>query len=691
MKINILGNRKKKIPGDRKKIRIPRIRKQLHVPLVVGFIVILIALGMYFHFLPSIGSLVYTFESKTTADSVQSLTDMSAPLTVPLAKPLIADFLASPENQSDPLSVQFFDMSRGDPDIRAWNFGDNTTSIDQNPVHDYAQQGIYNVTLTVSRGDGASSSTTAFDVMDTRENTEDSVLFDTIRDGIIKKGSFISFVSTDGNSSVAVNGKRIQLPAGSLVKIRADSDTTGTITLRSSNILSCSVADGTLFVNGAQAAMGSFSDCFIPSVRNYHANINFAIKPTLGEVRQILVNGNKILAGQENSYMVVSEDSQNPGNDLSLITLPGYYEGGASRYSISPALISGFVATSSSEGSSPLNVSFMDQSAGSPDSWLWTFGDGTSSDEQNPTHLYSYPGTYDVTLTVKNGDQTDTATIQNAVIVTPPRVVANFSAQPLTGPVPLTVRFTDLSTGSPTSWNWTLQETSWNMSFYTSQTTVYASSTAQNPQITINDPGTYDVWLTVGNVYGSSDMLKPQYIVASPWPYNVSNNDIVFKTGKPGYLEEDSSAQFVVGSTPASITINGTYHDLPKGAVVRVVANSDQQGDISIVRNSIIKFAFPDIAVYVNGDLLDQGTIGGIYVPNMNQFLTNLTYYFSPNSAQTYETINGQKYLSDLDNAWIRIYNLGPDEQGSLSLISGANTTTIEGAENQTVQDWILE
>jgi PKD repeat protein len=622
---------------------------------------------------------------------VQSLAGAGAPLTIPLAKPLIADFLASPENQSDPLSVQFFDMSRGDPDTRKWDFGDNTTSTDQNPVHDYAQQGIYNVTLTDSRGDGASSTTTAYDVMDIRGNTEDSVLFDTIRDGIIKKGSFLSLVSTDNNSSVTVNGNQVKLPAGSVVKIRADSDTSGTITLRSSNILSCSMSDATLFVNGAQAAIGSFSNCVIPSVRNYHANITFAIKPISGEVRQILVNGNKILAGQENSYMVVSEDSQNPGNDLSILTLPGYYEGSASRYSISPALIAGFAATSSSEGNAPLNVSFMDQSAGSPSSWLWTFGDGTSSDEQNPAHLYSYPGTYDVTLTVKNGEQTDTAALDNAVIVTPPRVVANFTAQPLTGTVPLTVKFTDQSTGSPTSWGWTFQEISWNETFYTSSTTVYATSTAQNPQITFTDPGTYDVWLTVGNVYGSSDMLKPQYIVATPWPYNIPNNDIIFKTGKPGYLEEASSAQFVVSNTPASITINGTYHDLPKGATVRFVADSDQQGDISIVRNSIIKFAFPDMEVYVNGNLLDQGTIGDIYIPSMNQFQTNLTYYFSPNSSQTYETINGQKYLSDLDNAWIRIYNLGPDEQGSLSLISGANTTTLEGAENQTVQDWILQ
>ena len=75
----------------------------------------------------------------------------------------------------------------------------------------------------------------------------------------------------------------------------------------------------------------------------------------------------------------------------------------------------------------------------------------------------------------------------------------------------------------------------------------------------------------------------------------------------------------------------------------------------------------------------------------MEQFQTDLTYYFRPNSAQTYEAINGQQYLSDLDNAWIRIYNLGLNEQGTLSLISGKNSTYIEGADNQTVQDWILQ
>jgi PKD repeat protein len=681
---------KLKIPFDRKKIRLPRIRKQLRIPLVIGTLIILIALGMYVHLLPGIGSFAHVFEPKISAAPLQSLGDEGVSLNTPLAPPLIADVLASPGYQSDPLSVQFFDMSRGGPETWHWDFGDNTTSDLQHPVHRFSQPGMYNVTVTVARGDGARKIMTVYDVLDTRQAAESQVLVDTIRTGSITKGSFLSFVSTDDNSSVTVNGARVPLPAGSLVKIRANADTTGTLSLRSSNILGCSFADATLFMNGTQEARGSFSDCFIPSVQSYHANITFAIEPTYGEVREILVNGSKILAGPQNSYIVVSEDSQNPGKDLTVVAVPGYYEGSASRYSISPALIASFITASSTEGNAPLNVSFLDRSAGSPDSWSWDFGDGTVSHEQNPTHLYASPGSYDVSLTVENGEQTDTAALQNAVLVTPPRVVANFTARPLTGPAPLTVRFTDQSTGLPTSWNWTFQETSWNLSFYISGTTVYGTSTDQNPIKTFTDPGTYDVWLTANNIYGSSDLLKAGYIVITA-PYNITTDDIVVKTGKPGYLEKDSSAQFIVSNTPAAVTINGTYYNLPKGAVVRFVAGSDQQGDITIDSNRILKFAFPDMAVYVNGDVLAEGRIDSIYIPYMTQFQTGLTYYFSPNSAQTYEAINGQQYLSDLDNAWIQIYNLGINEQGTLSLISGANTTYIEGADNQTVQDWILQ
>ncbi|MGV8128596.1 MAG: DUF3821 domain-containing protein [Methanolinea sp.] len=63
------------------------------------------------------------------------------------------------------------------------------------------------------------------------------------------------------------------------------------------------------------------------------------------------------------------------------------------------AIQAGFSGTPTS-GGAPLSVFFTDISLGFPTAWHWDFGDGYTSDEQNPTHVYENVGTYDVTLTV---------------------------------------------------------------------------------------------------------------------------------------------------------------------------------------------------------------------------------------------------------------------------------------------------
>ncbi|MBB3083226.1 PKD domain-containing protein [Geodermatophilus sabuli] len=58
--------------------------------------------------------------------------------------------------------------------------------------------------------------------------------------------------------------------------------------------------------------------------------------------------------------------------------------------------------TSVTSGQAPLPVQFTDTSSGTPTSWAWDFGDGTTATTQNPAHTYAAPGTYTVTLAVTN-------------------------------------------------------------------------------------------------------------------------------------------------------------------------------------------------------------------------------------------------------------------------------------------------
>ena len=69
-------------------------------------------------------------------------------------------------------------------------------------------------------------------------------------------------------------------------------------------------------------------------------------------------------------------------------------------------------------GSIPLEVTFTDESYSNITDWSWNFGDGGTSDEQNPVHAYTSAGTYSVTLTVTNFFGFDTVTKWNYIHVT---------------------------------------------------------------------------------------------------------------------------------------------------------------------------------------------------------------------------------------------------------------------------------
>ena len=164
-------------------------------------------------------------------------------------------------------------------------------------------------------------------------------------------------------------------------------------------------------------------------------------------------------------------------------------------------------------GTKPLEVQFTDMSGGSPASWFWQFGDGATSTEQNPNHIYNDTGSYSVTLKVKKNNDSAQTTKPDYIVVRD-ALEADFSAEPLSGYVPLEVQFTDNSKGNPTSWYWTFGDDSTN--------------TEQNPIHIYNSSGTFTVELTISD--GSSQITesKEKYIVAyhNTGVEDISGNDI---------------------------------------------------------------------------------------------------------------------------------------------------------------------
>jgi len=139
------------------------------------------------------------------------------------------------------------------------------------------------------------------------------------------------------------------------------------------------------------------------------------------------------------------------------------------------------------ENFAPLTVQFTDASSGAIAAWAWDFGDGGSSTEQNPSHYYKKPGTYNVTLTVTGpgGTSSKSAAI-TAYKKGAPK--AKFSTDTKKGPAPLTVQFTDLSTGWITGWAWDFGDPSSGTD---------NTSTEPSHSHTYNTPGKYKATLTV--------------------------------------------------------------------------------------------------------------------------------------------------------------------------------------------------
>ena len=170
-------------------------------------------------------------------------------------------------------------------------------------------------------------------------------------------------------------------------------------------------------------------------------------------------------------------------------------------------------------------------------SWVWDFGDGTSSTLQNPTHAYNTSGTFTVILTANNGSNALSEVKTNYILVhTLPQPSFTLSTPPCSLPATLSVTSVTPTSGATFSWN-----------FGNGQT----STQAQPINISYSSPGTYNISLSTTNTSTGCENSISQLITINNYNTSFTSSPSTVCTGSP--------VTFTHNSTPGTNSFNWNF------------------------------------------------------------------------------------------------------------------------------------
>lgn len=296
--------------------------------------------------------------------------------------------------------VQFTDQSTGAPTSWLWNFGDGQTSTQQNPRHCYTTPGTFTVTLTATSTAGSNVSTRPnYITYNNQVPVAASCTPQTIN-YCCNYGITQVTLGTLSNSSAGGTAgyqdftctNRVSLVEGSrttltLVTSSNRQDTRVWLDLNNdgqftSNEMLLERLDQASPVTGALVIPGTV-------VRNTPLRLRI-ISDFVGSTFTACAG---VQSGQAEDYTVtVIPNTQPP--------------------------VAAFTSDYATTCTNP--VQFTDQSTNAPTSWLWNFGDGQTSTQQNPSHTYTTSGVYNVSLTATNAFGNNTFTRNAYIAVTVP-------------------------------------------------------------------------------------------------------------------------------------------------------------------------------------------------------------------------------------------------------------------------------
>jgi len=397
-----------------------------------------------------------------------------------------------------PHSVSFTDTSSGPPSSWLWDFGDGATSTEQHPVHVYTEVGTYTVSLTATNASG-SDAETLVDYVQALPPAPVASFSSSAASGPVPHS--VSFTDTssgppsswlwdfgDGATSTEQHPVHVYTEVG-----------TYTVSLTATNSTGSDVETGVDYVHVLPPPpVASFSSSAASGVVPH--SVSFTDTSSGTPTSWLWDFGDGATSTEQNPvhvYTVVGTYT---------VSLTATNAGGSDAESLVdyiqalPAAPVASFGSSATSGPAPHSVSFTDTSSGPPSSWLWDFGDGATSTEQHPVHVYMEMGTYTVSLTATNVSGSDAETLADYVLVLEPLPVASFSSSATTGSVPHFVQFTDTSSGSPSSWLWDFGDG--------------ATSAEQNAGHVYTAVGRYTVSLTVTNSSGSDMVTLVDHVLA---------------------------------------------------------------------------------------------------------------------------------------------------------------------------------
>ncbi|WP_156161174.1 DUF3344 domain-containing protein, partial [Methanosarcina sp. 2.H.T.1A.6] len=496
--------------------------------------------------------------------------DVSAP---------VASFTSDSNAGNIPFIVKFTDTSTGKVSSWKWDFGDGGTSIEQNPIHTYVTEGSYKVTLTATGPGGSNTATSTEPVLVSAPLTSPSynggIPLTTVQSGTVSGGLwFDSYPGFDTSAK-----KAFTLPAFTDIKwarlyvdvycghmennyrgnvnIGIDANGDSTYELQKSETFDTTYSfpgeggTGPVWLSDHMNRVTSdylmwydLTDAIEGQQVNVQATTTKIDSSFDGRVKAMTLVVAYDDGDSDKVYYWVNQghDTVNPLDDT--------YTGSTS-----------FGTSSLANGWSSANLSAV--YLASVDG-VYTF-QGTTLASSVKSGPYFGFNSWDISSLLIPGqgsalayNKKDSNYYKVPLVfmsvrypsASPTLPDAAFTADVSNGTAPLTVNFTDKSTGSPTSWSWDFGDG--------------ATVTEQNPPHTYENAGNYTVSLTVSNAGGSDSEVKKDYIIVSTQEIPDTTNPVI------------ESVVLFPANTTAGATINFSVNATDNVEVTKVTAGEVQ-------------------------------------------------------------------------------------------------------------------